>query len=233
MKINILHYIEGSKNARGLTVIIDVFRAFSVACYAIHNGANQIIPVDTTDNAFRLKKKNPEYLLMGERHEKIVPGFDYGNSPTHIEHIDFTGKTIIQTTSAGTRGLVNAISADEIITGSFVNAPAIIHFIQSQDPEFVSLVAMGYAGTQPADEDTFCARYIKNTLEGKPTNLAEMITILKAGSGKRFFDPENVNHSPPRDFDLCLQLGIFDFVLKAEALGKNLVSLKKLVYCFK
>ena len=112
MQIDILDLIEGARQARGLTVIIDVFRAFSTACYVVRNGARQIIPVGDVDLAYQLKQQNPNYVLMGERKGKKLPGFDYGNSPTEIQSIDFSGKTVIQTTSAGTQGFANAKDAD-------------------------------------------------------------------------------------------------------------------------
>ena len=62
--------------------------------------------------------------------------------------IDFSGKTVIHTTSAGTQGLVNAVQADEVITGSFVNAEAIVSYIRRQAPAMVSLVSMGTAARQ-------------------------------------------------------------------------------------
>jgi len=95
MHIDILDLIEGAKQARGLTVIIDVFRAFSTACYVVRNGASEIIPVGDVELAYQLKEENSDCVLMGERKGKILPGFDYGNSPTEIEVIDFSGKTII------------------------------------------------------------------------------------------------------------------------------------------
>ena len=112
MNINILQLIDGAKKATGLTVVIDVFRAFTTACFIMNNGASAIYPVGSVSEAFRLKSEIPDSLLVGERNEVIVPGFDYGNSPANIEHIDFSGKNIIHTTSAGTQGIVNAVNAD-------------------------------------------------------------------------------------------------------------------------
>jgi hypothetical protein len=62
LDIDVLHLIEGAKQARGLTVIIDVFRAFSTACYAVRNGAVGILPVGDIDVAYRLKKENPDFF---------------------------------------------------------------------------------------------------------------------------------------------------------------------------
>jgi 2-phosphosulfolactate phosphatase len=216
MKIKILQLLDGARDARGLTVIIDVFRAFSTACYAFDCGAVKIFPVGEIDKAYQIKYQNPDFVLVGERNEQKPPGFDFGNSPSHLLNGNLKGKTIVHTTSSGTQGIVNAIHADEIITGSFVNAGAISKYIREKQPKTVSLVCMGYACEYPTDEDTLCAEWIKNELENKPNNFAEMVEIIRFGSGARFFDPEKQSWSPRADFELCLDLNRFNFVLKVE-----------------
>lgn len=116
--VNILHLIEGAKQAKGLTVIIDVFRAFSLECYLYDMGVKLIRPVGTVEEAFSLKNSIQDSILIGERHGIKCDGFDYGNSPSTILKEDVIGKTIAHTTSAGTQGIVNAVCASEIITGS-------------------------------------------------------------------------------------------------------------------
>ncbi len=216
MNIQILQLLPGAKQAQGLTVIIDVFRAFSTTCYAFNIGAQRIIPVGDINEAYQMKKKNPDFVLVGERDEQKPPGFDFGNSPFQLLHANLKGKTIVHTTSSGTQGIVNATKSDEIITGSFVNASAIVRYIQKVNPEKVSLVCMGYACEYPTDEDTFCAKFIKNELLGVPNNFKEMVETIGKGSGSRFFDPEKQEWSPKADFDLCLDLNRFNFVLKVE-----------------
>lgn len=213
MNIEILHLLDGAKQATGLTVIIDVFRAFSTACYVFARGASRIIPVGDLDLAYELKKKNPEFLLLGERKGQRPPGFDYGNSPTEIEAVDFANRTIVQTTSAGTQGIANAVKADEIITGSFVNAQAIVSYVRLKAPKLVSLVCMGQDASEPSDEDTLCAKFIKDSLIGKATDFEQIRTHLREyRSAAKFFDPDKT-WAPERDFDLCLDLGRFHFVL--------------------
>lgn len=85
IKINILDLIEGAKKARGISVIIDVFKAFSFECYAVQNNVKKIIPVASKELAYELKRKNPDYLLAGERKGIMLADFDYENSPTQIE----------------------------------------------------------------------------------------------------------------------------------------------------
>lgn len=227
MKIEILYYIEGAKKAKGLTVIIDVIRSFTVDCYILNNGAARIIPMADIETAYKLKKENPEYILIGERNEQTPQGFDFGNSPSYFQNIDFKGKTIVQATGAGTKGIVNAKNVSEILTGSFVNINAIIKFIQKKNPEIVSLVSMGYAGSQPADEDILCAQYIKNSLEGIEPDFDQMVKIIKNGTGKRLFKPENQDHSPVADFYLCMNINAFNFIIKAYPYKNNLICLLK------
>lgn len=226
MNIQVLQLIEGAKNAKGLTVIIDVFRAFSLACYAFERGAEYIIPIADINKAYKLKRENPKYVLIGERNEKKMPGFDFGNSPSHIINHDFNGKIIVHTTSAGTQGLINAKNAREVLTGSFVNAGAVIKYIRMKTPEIVSLVCMGYSAQYPIEEDTYCAEYIKNELEGKRTDYINMIKKLRNGSGKRFFDPEKQSYAPSTDFELCTDLNRFNFIIKAVK-ENDLLVLKK------
>ena len=220
MKIKILQLLDGAKAASGLTVIIDVFRAFSTACYAFEAGIIKSYPVGDIEIAYRLKEKNPDYILVGERNEQKPPGFDYGNSPSQLVTGNLVGKTIVHTTSSGTQGIANATNPDEIITGSFVNAGAIIRYIQQKQPTTVSLVCMGYACEYPTDEDTFCAEFIKNELENKPNNFKKMVEIMRTGSGARFFHPQKQSWAPKEDFKLCLDLNRFDFVLKVEKEGE-------------
>jgi len=216
MKVEILEFVEGAQKAKGVAVIIDVFRAFSVACYASDAGAVRIIATGSPEDAFLLKSKYKNSLLVGERDEKKIIGFDLGNSPTEIIKNDLQGKTIIQTTTSGTKGLVSAINADVILTGSLVNLSAIIKYIKVLNPEYISLVAMGYRATQSAEEDLLCAELISSGLRDEPGNSENAISNLQNSSGKRFFISENIDFSPPTDFFLCTMIDRFNFVLKAE-----------------
>ncbi len=227
MEIQILDLVAGARKARGVVVIIDVFRAFSTACYAFNNGASSVIAVGEIDEARRLKSKNPEWVLIGERGGKKIEGFDYNNSPTEIEKVDLQGKTVVLTTHAGTEGLVNAISSDELLTGSFVNAKTTAQHIVSRAPSEVSLVRMGVEATQRADEDDLCSEYLKSLLLDLPFDQDKVKPTLRvAPSSARFFD-DNKPWSPARDFDLCLDIDRFDFALRAHVKGDGLALLEK------
>ena len=215
MNIQILHLVEGARAATGLTVVIDVFRAFTVETYLMRNNAKRIYPVGDVETAFAYKKAHPQdTYLCGERKGIMVEGFDFGNSPSQLEHVDLTGKTVVHTTSAGTQGIANAKNADEIITGSLVNAAAIIAYIRKKNPETVSLVCMGLNSLCETEEDTLCAEYIKAELEGTPLpHLQERLADLRNTSGAKFFD-ESRPEFPERDFYLSTALNTCNFVLR-------------------
>lgn len=217
MDIQILHLVEGAKQARGLTVVIDVFRAFTVETYLMRNHAEKIIPVGDVQIALDYKAQHPDAILCGERKGIIIEGFDYGNCPTDLEHLDLTGKTVVHTTSAGTQGIANATGADEIISGSLVNASAVAAYIKMKDPQQVSLVCMGLMANKQTDEDNLCADYIKSLLEDAPLpDIYERMEALKQTSGAKFFDPERQHIFPQRDFELCTNLNSVPFVLRVK-----------------
>lgn len=215
MEIKILQLIDGARQASGLTVIIDVFRAFTVEAYFSQGQAGKIIPVSSVEQALAYRRQHPDALLCGERGGAIIKGFDYGNSPSQIAGADVAGKTIVHTTSAGTQGIANAVNAQEIIAGSLVNAKAIAEYIRQRNPETVSLVCMGLAGETRTDEDTLCATYIKSILENSPIrNLEHRIAQLKYTDGAKFFDPQQQSVFPEEDFHLSTAYDRFDFVLR-------------------
>jgi len=216
MEIIRLSTVAGAREARGLAVIIDVFRAFTSAAHVMANGAEKIIPVLTVEESFRLKELHPDWLQIGEEGGIKVEGFDYGNSPYDASLSDFTGRTVIQRTGAGTNGVVNAQGADERILGSFVMAEAIVNYIKKGDPDVVSLVAMGDVGVKPNEEDESCAEYIEGRLSGEKPDFKEMKRRIRAApSGAKFFDTSKP-HFKEKDFHIAMELDRFGFILRVE-----------------
>jgi len=227
MKVNILQPPSGAGQARGLTVIIDVFRAFSLVCYLFDRGAVRIVAVSEVDQAFRLRDHSPDRLLVGERHALKIPGFDHGNSPSEILTADLSGRTVIHTTHAGTRALVAARQADEVITGGFVNAAAVAGYIQTAEPETVSLVCSGFEGRRETLEDTLCAGYLRDLLDGRrPDFNAIRQRIIRAECSRRFLDPAK-RTCPEQDLELCLDLDRFDFVVRRTAMHEGFCVLER------
>jgi 2-phosphosulfolactate phosphatase len=225
-QINILYLTEGAKKASGLVVVIDVFRAFSLEAYLYDKSVSSIQIVDSVNEALLLKKSNPELLLIGERKGIKCEGFDFGNSPSAIMNGMVSRKSIVHTTSQGTKG-VCAVNSDKVITGSFVNASAIAQYILQLNPSNVSLVCMGNSSMKVAEEDVLCAEYIKSLLINDLLyNVDEYLLDLKNGSGKKFFDSEMQDIYPEQDFWMCIDKDKFDFVLIAHK-EKNGIFVKK------
>lgn len=216
MRVTVVDHVAGAQSARGIAVVIDVFRAFSVAAYAFSRGAATIIPVAAVEDARELKRQHPDWLLIGERHARPLPGFDCGNSPTDLEKLDLAGRTLIHTTHSGTQGLTNAFQADEVITGALVNAGAIVRYLQARRPAIVTIVRMGHEARENCDEDDICAELLRSRLNGAPMPTDGIRERLRgASSAQKFFDPE-CDWAPERDFELCTRVDAFDFVLRLD-----------------
>ena len=214
-KVNVLHLIDGAKQAEGLTVIIDVFRAFSLENYLYDMGVGLIRPIGSVEEAFKLKETTPNSLLFGERNGIKVEGFDFGNSPSSVNADIVKGKTILHTTSAGTQGVVNAKNATRILAGSLVNARAIAEYIIETQPEVVSLVCMGWNAEELAAEDELCAEYIKSILDGEDLpNMDERVADLQFHGGEHFFNPDTQEVFPEPDFWMCIKYDRFPYILE-------------------
>ena len=215
MQIEILDFVPGARAARGVAVIIDVFRAFSVTCYAYAGGVQRVLPMSDLDASLAMKREHPHYLAIGERHGRKVAGFDFNNSPTEISAADLQGRTLVHNTSAGTQGLTSASQADVVLTGSLVNAAANCRYIRTLAPERVSIVRMGYAAQERNAEDDLCAELLAARLQGEPFDVGSVRARLShATAALKFFDPANADWAPRTDFDLCTDVDRFDFVLR-------------------
>ena len=115
-----------------LVVFIDIFRATSTIAAAMDNGATKIIPVDNVEECIRLGHEIPNSLTAGERNGKVVEGLQYGNSPSAYPGDFVKGKTLVLTTTNGTRLLHMIKQAPEVLSGSFLNLQATAEYIKSQ-----------------------------------------------------------------------------------------------------
>ncbi len=218
MEIKIFRYLAGASRAEGTAVVIDVFRAFSTACYLYEAGVHKILLAETPEEAINIGRVHAGHLLVGEKGGRRIEGFDLGNSPSAVMSSEIEGRTAVFSTSAGTRGIIGAAGADEILTGSFVNVLATARYILKSKPSMVSMVCMGWNGEERADEDELYAGYLRNILTGREVDFSEIYSHLKYKSrSKSFLMLEDEKSGPAADFDLCLSLDRFDFALKAES----------------
>ncbi len=136
----LLHLYDLSNS---VVVIIDVFRATSTIASALHNGAKCIIPVDSVPKAIEIGRRIGA-IAAGERDGQIAEGLQHGNSPLEYSPAFISGKTLVLTTTNGTRLLQMALDkgAGIIISGSFPNLSAVCDFIVREKKN----VVLGCAG---------------------------------------------------------------------------------------
>ena len=121
-----------------IVVIIDVFRATSTMATALYNGASKIIPVDSAELCIEMGKQTGG-ITAGERDGKIIPGLAYGNSPSEYPRSFIENKTLVITTTNGTKLLHMALKqgAKEVITGSFPNLSKVVSFLKEQNANII------------------------------------------------------------------------------------------------
>ena len=187
-------------------MIVDVFRAFTSAAFCVAAGAREIVLVNDHERALAMKRADPKLFLAGEIGGRPIPGFDVGNSPSAIEHLDLSGLRVVQRTSSGTQGVVAATGAQAIVLGSFVIAAATVRYLRERADE-VTIVAMRQNAQDDADEDLLCARYLAAALRGEPPP-STAVTLLGDDPTVGWAD-----WFPRRDAELALEVDRFSFAL--------------------
>jgi 2-phosphosulfolactate phosphatase len=149
--------------SRTTCVVLDILRSTTSMLTALANGAEAIIPVAEIAEAVAIKQRQPEVLLAGERNGLRIRAdqsggieFDFGNSPREFLPDKVRGKTIVMTTTNGTRALRASAKAETVLIGSFLNLRAISNFIRRELPPNLLLVCSGTC-EQAALEDTLAA----------------------------------------------------------------------------
>lgn len=229
MEIRMGSLLSGAQEAEGTAIIIDVFRCFTTAAAAFNSGAEKIILVAEVEEALELKSLGVGELCMGEVSGKMPEGFDFGNSPSQLAAADVKGKTLIQSTRAGTVGVTAAKNASKIYGGSLVVAKSTAKVILRDSPDMVSIVAMGAEAKSRADEDEQCALYIRNLLLGRtPDNSAVRELILAGEEAQKYGDPARP-HFPIADRDMALDIDTASFAIKIASENGLLVARPEVV----
>ena len=204
-----------------IVVVIDVLRATSAICTAFANGVEKVIPVSTVEEALKYKEKG--FLVAAERKGQVVPGFEFGNSPYSYKGKDLSGKTLVITTTNGTKAFHTAKQAKSVVIGSLNNLDAVSKFLMNQGKN-VLLLASGWKN-KFCLEDTICAGAISHQLlnsgnfaaEQDSTIAAKYLYIsakenylgyLKSSSHRRRLKKLNLNE----DIKYCLTPNLTDVV---------------------
>lgn len=155
MRISVIPTAQQAQgiNFSGQTaVVIDVLRATTVITTALDNGAHEVIPMKTVEEAQSLYATCDNALRGGERNALKIEGFDLGNSPLEYKKKTVEGKTLILTTTNGTNAIHNVQGADEVVLACFRNAESVACSARND----VTVVCAGTEGRFSLD-DGLCA----------------------------------------------------------------------------
>jgi 2-phosphosulfolactate phosphatase len=200
--------IEGAHEARGLAVVIDVLRSFTVSAYALAGGARECRLVTTTDEARQLAAAIPGAVICAEEEGLPVQGIAISNSPTQIHRMDLKGRVLVQRSSAGTPVAAAVRAGVDIFAASLVVARATAQACLLTRPATLTLIA-----SADYPEDHACARYMEALIHGEtpdiemllePLKKSERYARLKSGAWPGF---------PTTDLELALEPDRFGFAM--------------------
>ncbi|MDP7430369.1 MAG: 2-phosphosulfolactate phosphatase [Flavobacteriales bacterium] len=155
-------YFDKYADNESIVVVIDVLRATSVISTAFHYGVKEIIPVQTLDQALEFKAKE-NHIVAAERNAMLIDGFDFGNSPFHYMNKDVQDKTLVFTTTNGTKALNMAIN-HQTITASFVNFDAVADYLINQQQNII-LFCSGWKGYFNLEDSIFAGKLAEILLQ--------------------------------------------------------------------
>lgn len=185
-----LYHIEGAS-----VIITDIFRASTTICKAFQSGAERILPVATTEECEEIGTRYG-YLMAAERKVLRCPFADLGNDPLEYSPERVMGKTIVMTTTNGTRSLAIAheAGASEILVGSFRNMRATLSHLHRSQTQDVVVLAAGWQG-QVSMEDCLYAAALAYEAEllGWGNAEGDMAVMLRTLWGEVASSPERLN----------------------------------------
>lgn len=186
---------ERYTNPKSIVVVIDILRATSVINTAFHYGVKEIIPVETLDEAVNFKEQE-NYIVGAERNAMLIEGFDFGNSPFHYMNEKVKNKTLILTTTNGTKAL-KKVENHHAITASFINFEAIINYLTVQTKDVI-LLCSGWKGFFNLEDSIFAGKLAQELMKKGFTNSNDStlaaIELFKISEGDLFTFLSNSSH---------------------------------------
>jgi 2-phosphosulfolactate phosphatase len=216
---------EAAHAERGTGIVIDVMRAFTVAAWAFHLGAEKIVLLDDLDEALALKTADPGSLAF--RDGPLTIGFELANSPVRIERLDVRGRTIYQRTGAGTRAALAAAHLEPLFCTGFATAPATAAALRKAKSDRCVFVISGEGGT--AAEDLACAQYVAALVDDPTAPAARFVDAARTSKAANDLNEVAWRGSAgvdPGDVTRCLEVGRFDFAM-AAAVENGLLTLRR------
>jgi 2-phosphosulfolactate phosphatase len=232
-------WLQTRDKRRTTCVVFDVLRATSTILTALDRGAEAVIPVAEIAEALALRQERPEVLLAGEREGLRIRGaqsggvdFDFGNSPREFTVEKVRGKTIVATTTNGTRALRASAGAEAVLAGALLNLSALATWIEKHRPAHLLLVCSG-SWEEAALEDILAAGalcelvwplfrsgHLADSAEiarrvwlDAPSNLVKAISAGR--NGRRLLAMPDLRD----DVAVCAQRDVIPFVAKLGADG--------------
>jgi 2-phosphosulfolactate phosphatase len=208
--VEVIHLtgMDGARHARGMVVVIDVLRSFTVSAYALAGGARECLLVPTVVEARALHAQMPGSLLCAEEEALPVPGIPISNSPTQVKAAELRDRVLIQRSSAGTTVMAAVESADEMYAASLVVAWATVKACLSKSPRVLTFIA---SADHP--EDHACARYMEGLLRGKRADIDALLQPLRDSERYARAISGEWPGFPPSDLELSLATDRFDFAM--------------------
>ncbi|RNI32734.1 2-phosphosulfolactate phosphatase [Hanamia caeni] len=180
-------------------VIIDVLRATSTIAAALYNGAKSVIPVDSVAGCIKLGKQM-EVITAGERDGKIAEGLQYGNTPLQYSADFIKGKTLVLTTTNGTKLLHVALAANAnaIITGSFCNISSVCDYLVKKKSN-VMLACAAWKNRVNIEDTLFAGAVVNRIKQHFDINcdaamIAESLYLQANGDLLNFMKEKNASH---------------------------------------
>jgi len=208
--------LDTCHEADGVVVVIDVLRAFTTAAFAFDRGADEILLVSTVEEAFELRDRNSDCLLIGEVDGLPIKGFDLPNSPTAVAKMDLSSRRLIQRTTAGTQGIVLASKAEKLFAASLCVGARTAECIDALNPETVTFVETGVRTKGGGDEDVACSDYIAGFLLDTPPIVADIRNrVLDSPAARKFAGAEHSDY-PEGNLEHALMIDRFDFAMQVE-----------------
>jgi 2-phosphosulfolactate phosphatase len=220
--VEIIHAtgIEGARRARGVVVVIDVLRSFTVSAYALAGGARECVLVRTVEEARRLAARIPGAVISAEEQALPVRGIAISNSPTQIRTVDLQGRVLVQRSSSGTQALSEVPTDEGMFAASLVVARATAQACLLRGPKQITLVA---SADDP--EDHVCATYIEGLIRGQPPEVSRLLEPLRETPRYKRMAAGDWPGCPPTDLELSLTADRFDFAMPATR-GDGYLSLR-------
>jgi 2-phosphosulfolactate phosphatase len=204
--------IAGARQARGIAVVIDVLRAFTVSAYALAGGARECRLVTTTEDALALAAGISEALVSAEEDGLPVPGIPISNSPTQIKAADMSKRILIQRTSAGTQVAAAVAPGVDMFAASLVVARATVQacLLRRPAPAHLTLIA---SADHP--EDHACALYMEKIIRGETPDIHQLLEPLRNSERYARLISGGWPGFPPTDIELATTPDRFNFAMPA------------------